>query len=211
MSKKGLFITLEGVEGGGKSTQSKLLYSKLQEEGIDCIITREPGGSEGAEAIRSLLISGSVNRWDGVTELLLMFAARRDHVEKTVKPALSEGKVVICDRFFDSTYAYQGYGHKLDLAKIDKVREVTVGNFQPDITFVLDLDIKDGINRKNIQAERNRFEDMKLEFHERVRDGFLKIVKKNPERCVLIDSGKFSIEEIHEQILERIKNDLKRS
>ena len=208
--RKGIFVTLEGVEGGGKSTQSKLLYTKLQEESIDCIITREPGGSEGAEAIRNLLISGSVNRWDGVTELLLMFAARRDHVEKTVKPALAEGKVVICDRFFDSTYAYQGHGHKLDLEKIDKVREVTIGDFQPDLTFVLDLDINEGINRKNIQAERNRFEDMKLEFHQRVRDGFLKIVEENQKRCVLIDSGKLSIEEIHEKIFSRIKNDLKR-
>jgi dTMP kinase len=99
----------------------------------------------------------------------------------------------------------------LDLDKINKVREVTIGDFQPDITFVLDLDIKDGINRKNIQAERNRFEDMKLEFHERVREGFLKIVKENEKRCVLIDSGKLSIEEIHEEIFKRIKNDLKRS
>jgi len=206
--KKGLFITLEGVEGGGKSTQTKLLYSRLQEEGIDCIVTREPGGSEGAEAIRELLVNGTVSRWDGITELLLMFAARRDHVEKTIKPALEEGKVVICDRFFDSSYAYQGYGHNLDLKKIDAVREVTIENFQPDMTFILDLDIHEGINRKNTQNERNRFEDMKLEFHQRVRDGFLEIAKKDSNRCELINAGSLSIETIHSHIFQKIKTAL---
>src|SRR5574344_1807397 len=120
---KGKFITFEGVEGAGKSTQSKLLVEYLNNNGVEAVWTREPGGCEGAEEIRKLLINGSVNKWDGITELLLMYAARRDHTEKKIKPLLAEGKVVISDRYFDSSLAYQGYGHNLDLSKIQKIRE----------------------------------------------------------------------------------------
>ncbi|MFC1659246.1 dTMP kinase [Pseudomonadota bacterium] len=208
MHKKGLFITIEGIEGGGKSTQTKLLADYLENKGYEVVNTREPGGSEGAESIRELLINGSVDKWDGITELLLMFAARRDHVEKKIKPALLRGKIVICDRFYDSSYAYQGHGHNMDLAKIDKIKEVTVGNFKPDLTFVLDLDVREGINRKQNQNEKNRFEDMNYGFHERVRAGFLEICKKENERCMIINSQKNSIDEIHNIIIKKIEKTL---
>lgn len=205
MQKKGLFITFEGVEGGGKSTQSKLLANYLEKKGYSVVITREPGGSEGAESIRELLVNGRVDKWDDITELLLMFAARRDHLEKKIKPALAESKIVICDRFYDSSYAYQGYGHNMDLTKIDKIKEITVGDFQPDLTFVLDLDVKEGIGRKHNQNEKNRFEDMNHDFHERVRTGFLEICKKESNRCLIIDSHKNSIEKIHKIIVNKIE------
>ena len=198
---KGKFITFEGVEGAGKSTQSKLLVEYLNNNGIEAVWTREPGGSEGAEEIRKLLINGAVNKWDGITELLLMYASRRDHTEKKVKPLLAEGKVVISDRYFDSSLAYQGYGHNLDLSKIQKIREVVLDDFKPDITIILDLDIKKGLERTNIRGEKNRFEDMDITFHNRVRDGFLHISQAEPERVKLLDVDNKSIEEIQKEIL----------
>lgn len=198
---KGKFITFEGVEGAGKSTQSKLLVEYLNNNGIEAVWTREPGGSEGAEEIRKLLINGAVNKWDGITELLLMYASRRDHTEKKVKPLLAEGKVVISDRYFDSSLAYQGYGHNLDLSKIQKIREIVLDNFKPDITIILDLDIKKGLERTNIRGEKNRFEDMDITFHNRVRNGFLHISQTEPERVKLLDVDNKSIEEIQKEIL----------
>lgn len=198
---KGKFITFEGVEGAGKSTQSKLLVEYLNNNGIEAVWTREPGGSEGAEEIRKLLINGAVNKWDGITELLLMYASRRDHTEKKVKPLLAEGKVVISDRYFDSSLAYQGYGHNLDLSKIQKIREIVLDDFKPDITIILDLDIKKGLERTNIRGEKNRFEDMDITFHNRVRNGFLHISQTEPERVKLLDVDNKSIEEIQKEIL----------
>ena len=198
---KGKFITFEGVEGAGKSTQSKLLVEYLNNNGIEAVWTREPGGSEGAEEIRKLLINGAVNKWDGITELLLMYASRRDHTEKKVKPLLAEGKVVISDRYFDSSLAYQGYGHNLDLSKIQKIREIVLDDFKPDITIILDLDIKKGLERTNIRGEKNRFEDMDITFHNRVRNGFLHISQTEPERVKLLDVDNKSIQEIQKEIL----------
>ena len=198
---KGKFITFEGVEGAGKSTQSKLLVEYLNNNGIEAVWTREPGGSEGAEEIRKLLINDAVNKWDGITELLLMYASRRDHTEKKVKPLLAEGKVVISDRYFDSSLAYQGYGHNLDLSKIQKIREIVLDDFKPDITIILDLDIKKGLERTNIRGEKNRFEDMDITFHNRVRNGFLHISQTEPERVKLLDVDNKSIEEIQKEIL----------
>ena len=201
---KGKFITFEGVEGAGKSTQSKLLVEYLNNNGIEAVWTREPGGSEGAEEIRKLLINGAVNKWDGITELLLMYASRRDHTEKKVKPLLAEGKVVISDRYFDSSLAYQGYGHNLDLSKIQKIREIVLDDFKPDITIILDLDIKKGLERTNIRGEKNRFEDMDITFHNRVRNGFLHISQTEPERVKLLDVDNKSIQEIQKEILHII-------
>ncbi len=201
---KGKFITFEGVEGAGKSTQSKLLVEYLNKNGIEAVWTREPGGSEGAEEIRKLLINGTVNKWDGITELLLMYAARRDHTEKKIKPLLAEGKVVISDRYFDSTLAYQGYGHQLNLNKIRMVQEVVLEDFKPNITIILDLDAEKGLKRTDIRGEKNRFEDMKLDFHKRVREGFRKTAEQEPDRVKIINVENKSIEELQKEIIQLI-------
>lgn len=199
---KGKFITFEGAEGAGKSTQSKLLVEYLNSKGIEAVWTREPGGCAGAEEIRNILVRGSVNKWDGITELLLMYAARRDHTEKKIKPLIEQGKVVISDRYFDSTVAYQGFGHQLALEKIEAVKKVVLEGFEPHLTVVLDIDIEKGMDRTHKRGERNRFDEMALEFHNRVREGFLNIAKNEPNRCKLIDVNGFSIEEVQKKILE---------
>ena len=144
---RGRFITFEGGEGAGKSTQVRLLAESLKARDGEVVVTREPGGSDGAEAIRALLVSGAVNRWDGCTEALLHSAARRDHLVKTVWPALARGAWVICDRFADSTLAYQGYGHGLDHGLIRQLASVTMGVFRPDLTLILDLPVAEGLMR----------------------------------------------------------------
>ena len=151
---KGFFITLEGGDGCGKSTQCKMLLDFLKEKGIDFIMTREPGGSEGAEEIRKVIMLGGANQWDGITELLLMSAARRDHTEKKIKPLLKEGYVVVSDRYFDSMIAYQGYGHELDLNKIKAVQDVVLNGFKPDITIILDLEVEKGFARTEVRGEK---------------------------------------------------------
>lgn len=192
---QGFFITFEGGEGGGKSTQSKLLNAFLQEKGYDVFLTREPGGSPGAEAIRGLLLQGDVNRWDGLTETLLHYAARRDHMAQTVWPAMKAGKVVISDRFADSTMAYQGYGHGIDKAAIAAIHKAVLGEFQPHLTLIFDLPVDVGLERamsrpdmKKSTAE-DRYERMGRDFHERLRTGFLEIAKSNPHRCRVIDAS----------------------
>lgn len=193
---KGRFITLEGGEGAGKTTQQKRLAARLEAEGKKVVLTREPGGSAGAEAIRGLLVKGDVSRWDALTEAMLLFAARRDHVEKVIKPALQQGAYVICDRFYDSTYAYQGYGLGLDLNIIDALRAVSIGDFKPDITFILDIPVEMGLARA---AKEQRYERMDKAFHERMRQGFLTIAAQEPERVKVVD-GLANIEVVFEQI-----------
>src|SRR4051794_28829219 len=147
MAGKGVFVTLEGGEGAGKSTQIRLLAGNLRSRGVDALTTREPGGSPGAEEIRTLLVSGAPGRWDGVTEILLHFAARRDHVVRTVRPALESGRWVLSDRFADSTLAYQGYGHGLGREPVERVAAVTLDGFRPDLTMILDLAPEAGLAR----------------------------------------------------------------
>lgn len=198
--KPGLFITFEGGEGGGKTTQSTLLYQALKEEGVPVIRTREPGGTEGAEQIRHLLVQNDAPLWEKMTELLLHFAARVEHVEKVIKPALAEGKTVICDRFTDSTLAYQGYGHGLGAEIIQMMRNISIGNFQPDITFILDIAPSAGIERANSRhGTDNRYEQMGLDFHLRVREGFQAIARDNPGRCVVLNAAE-KIEVLHGMI-----------
>lgn len=201
----GKFITFEGGEGGGKSTQSGLLAEMLRKQNIDCIQTREPGGTEGAEAIRNLLVTGETNRWDPMTELLLHFAARRDHVEKKIKPALMEGKWVICDRFIDSSLAYQGYGHGSGVDFVEMMHRLVIGNLMPDLTFILDIPPGIGIGRTSERkGDENRYERMVGSFHERVRLGFLAVAAKYPERCVVLDASS-PIDAIHGQIMKVLK------
>jgi dTMP kinase len=186
---RGLFITLEGGEGSGKSTQSKRLQAILESEGHSVVITREPGGSPGAEAVRSLLVTGATDRWDGMTEALLLFAARRDHVERTIKPALDRGAIVICDRFTDSTMAYQGYGHDLGREPVEQLNKIALNDFKPDITLILDLAVEEGLKRAVSRGgDEQRYEDMDIAFHHRLREGFLDISKRDPNRCHIIDA-----------------------
>ena len=208
MPRKGKFISFEGGEGGGKSTQIEFLLEALKSIGIDVIKTREPGGSEGAEEIRELLVDGDSDRWDPVTETLLHCAARRDHLKKIILPALELGRWVLTDRFTDSTIAYQGYGHGINKKALKQLQQFIAGNIEPDMTIILDLPIKVGLERAEkrmktqINAKKNnedRYERMNIDFHERLRKGFLSIAKNNRRRCVVIDTTR-SIEEIQTTI-----------
>jgi dTMP kinase len=193
VSARGRFITLEGGEGAGKSTQQRRLADWLRRGGREVVETREPGGSPGAEEIRKLLVTGTAGRWDAVTEALLHFAARRDHLRQTIEPALARGSWVVCDRFADSTMAYQGYGHGLGRAPVEALYALVVGSLKPDLTLVLDLPVAEGLaraghrNGRGTQQE-DRYEQMDLGFHERLREGFHDIVAREPARCLLIDA-----------------------
>lgn len=185
----GRFITLEGGEGAGKSTQIARLSDWLRQKGRTVVTTREPGGSPGAEMIRKLLVEGPAERWDGTTEALLHFAARRDHLRSTVWPALKGGDWVISDRFADSTVAYQGHGHGLDRGMLERLYQVAVGDFRPDLTLILDLPIEAGLARAAARrGTETRYESLPKEFHERVRTGFLDIARREPGRCVVVDA-----------------------
>jgi dTMP kinase len=186
---RGRFITLEGGEGGGKSTQARQLAVWLEGQGHKVLLTREPGGSPGAEEIRKLLVQGATDRWDPVTETLLHFAARRDHLERVIRPALSAGQWVLSDRFADSTLAYQGYGHGVDRGFIAALEGAVVGSQRPDLTLILDLPVAVGLKRAGArQGSETRYEDMARAFHERLRQGFLDIAKQDPARCRVIDA-----------------------
>jgi dTMP kinase len=199
------FITFEGGEGCGKTTQSKLLFEALASNGIEVVHTREPGGTPGAEILRKLLVEGGIDKWDSKTELLLHYAARREHTENLIKPALNIGKTVICDRFLDSTIAYQGYAQGIELSEIRTLHELIIGNLCPDITFILDLDVILGLGRaKGRGAEsNNRYENMDITLHQRVRQGFLEIASADPARCVIIDAT-LPIEEVHFKIIDTV-------
>jgi len=188
-SAAGRFITLEGGEGAGKSTQIARLKSWLEGRGRQVVATREPGGSPGAEMVRKLLVEGPAERWDGTTEALLHFAARREHLRSTVWPALKRGDWVVSDRFADSTRAYQGFGHGIDLDMLDELYAIAVGDFRPDLTLILDLPVETGLARAAARrGAETRYESLPREFHERVRAGFLDIAKKEPRRCAVIDA-----------------------
>ncbi len=197
---RGKFITLEGGEGAGKSTQAALLAEGLRDAGIDAFVTREPGGAPGAEEIRRLLVEGGVSRWEPVTEALLHYAARREHLAKTIFPALDAGRWVVCDRFADSTMAYQGYGLGLGRDAVARLHGIVAGDFAPDLTVILDLPVDVGLERAAAEPGReDRYERMDREFHGRVRDGFLDIAKRAPERCAVVDAGR-PVEEVQRVI-----------
>lgn len=204
-NRPGRFITLEGGEGGGKSTQARRLAEMLEHETREILLTREPGGSPGAEQIRGLLVDGEVHRWDAVTETLLHFAARRDHLANTVRPALERGVWVISDRFADSTMAYQGYGHGVDRSAIADLYRICVGSLKPDLTLILDLPVEAGLARAAGRGGgEDRYERMDVAFHERLRQGFLEIARQEPARCVVIDAAR-SEDEVHAQIIAAVR------
>lgn len=190
MATKGKFITFEGGEGSGKSTQLIRLADGLKAQGISVVTTREPGGSPAAEVIRTLLVEGAVDRWQPVTEVLLHYAARAEHIASTVLPALQKGAWVLSDRFSDSTIAYQGYGHGLDRGMIDSIDKAATGGLAPDLTLVLDIPVSSGLERAHGRAHmEDRYERMGERFHERVRAGFLEIAAQHPNRCVVVDAA----------------------
>lgn len=192
------FITFEGGEGAGKSTQIKHLAEVLRAAGHDIRLTREPGGSPGAEDIRRLLVEGEPGRWTAETEALLHFAARADHLERVIRPALAAASWVLSDRFADSTIAYQGYGHGLDLGWLQQLRQRVVGPTEPGLTILLDLPVETGLARAAQrhgaaapnQSAEDRYERMDRSFHQRLRDGFLAIAKAAPQRCKVINADR---------------------
>ena len=185
---RGRFITVEGGEGAGKSTQIKRLAAAIEKTGLTVTVTREPGGSRGAETIRAMLLDPDAE-WDPPTEALLHFAARADHYTTKIAPALKEGAWVLCDRFADSTRAYQGYGLGLDMGAIETLYEIALDDFVPDLTIILDIPVETGVERMIERgADPDRYEKMDTAFHERLRQGFLEIAKQDPDRCAVIDA-----------------------
>lgn len=198
------FFTFEGGEGSGKSTQAKLLHQAFELAKIDAILTREPGGTDAAEVIRNLLLHGESN-FRPITELLLHNACRYEHAKDKIIPALKKGQIVICDRFVDSTMAYQGYGHKLGKKTPALLHNLLMEGLVPDITFILDIDPKDGLSRAKTVGDHDNYEKLDLEFHKRVRAGFLDIASKATDRCILIESGS-DIAKIHSDIVKLVNN-----
>jgi len=185
---RGFFITIEGGEGTGKSTQAKRLAAALAPRVGEVVTTREPGGSPGAEAIRALLVTGEADRWSAQTETLLMYAARRDHLERVIEPALSRGAWVVCDRFHDSTRAYQGAAGGADPALIKCLEDHVVGALVPNLTLILDLPVAEGLARAGGRGGgEDRFEGKGHAFHEHLRQAFLEIALREPERCAIVD------------------------
>lgn len=202
---RGRFITLEGGEGAGKSTQILRLAEALTARGLDVATTREPGGSPGAEEIRRLLVDGDPGRWGAMTEALLHTAARRDHLERTVWPALDAGQWVLCDRFYDSTMAYQGYGLELGRELIAALQRLALGDFAPDLSIIIDVPVKEGLSRASARrGTEDRYERMDTAFHERLRAGFRDIADRDPGRCVLVD-GSGSVDAVGAAILATVE------
>jgi len=212
----GRFITFEGGEGAGKSTQAQMLLHALVKMGVDAVLTREPGGTKLAEALRAVLLDANIQPRTTLSEVLLFYAARADHLGSLILPALKEGKWVICDRFSDSTRAYQGAAGKIDSAVIEAIDSIAVGPHRPDLTFILDVDPEVGLKRairrsygsvnRLLNPEQmafsfspDRFEALDLGFHIKVREGFLRIASSDPGRCVVIDSSQ-GISRVAEQV-----------
>ena len=184
-----MFITLEGPEGSGKSTQIKRLAKRLEDLGYPVITTREPGGTSIGDQIRHVLVRMENKELHPRTEILLFLAARAQLVEQLIKPALQDGKIILCDRYGDSTLAYQGYGHGLDLEKLRQMLDFATDHLKPDLTILLDLDVKAGLMRKKAEDEWNRLDAYEVLFHERVREGYQKLAGEEPERWRIVDAS----------------------
>ena len=204
INKKGFFITFEGGEGTGKSTQSKGLYDYLNKKNINSILTREPGGCVESEEIRNLLVNGEISKWDPITEALLHNAARREHIKQIIKPALLQNKIVICDRFIDSTMAYQGVGLGVSSSFLNTLSNEINENIKPNMTFIFDIDVDVSLKRvkKRDKENMNRYEKFDQSFHNNIREYFRSLINTE-DRYILIDASK-SIEEIHLQITNYI-------
>ncbi|MDD5225847.1 MAG: dTMP kinase [Candidatus Omnitrophica bacterium] len=199
--KRGYFITFEGAEGSGKSTQIRNAVAFLKKKGRSVVMLREPGGTRISESVRNILLDKNLKEMSPVTELLLYLAARAQIVHEKILPALKAGKVVICDRFEDSTRAYQGFGRNISLKAIEEASKLVRGSLKPDLTFVLDIDIVKGLKRG---GRHDRIEREALSFHERVRRGFLALAKGEPKRMVVLDTNK-SVESVSQKVRERLE------
>ena len=201
---RGRFIVFEGGEGAGKSTQLKALVARLRDGGLEVVATREPGGSPGAEALRDLLVRGEATRWSPLSELLMMYAARSDHLEKVIRPALARGAWVVCDRFADSSRAYQGAGGGVAAEWIEQVDAAVVNGSQPDLVLVMDMPPEAGLARAQARGDaENRFETKGLAFHARLREGFLRRAAAVPERYRVIDADR-SVDAIASDVWARV-------
>ncbi len=204
---RGLFLTLEGVEGVGKSTNIEFMTEHLEKKGIDYVLTREPGGTLLAEKIRELLLDLHEEHMSELTELLLVFAARAQHIEKLIEPALAAGTWVLCDRFTDATFAYQGAGRGLSIEKIEQLQSMVQGSLRPDLTIILDLDPAIGMERANKRGELDRFEQEKQSFFRLVRQAYLDIAAAEPDRCLVIDASK-PLAEVKSDLIESLEKGL---
>lgn len=205
---KGFFISLEGGEGSGKTTQLALLKDAFVKAGKEAVFTREPGGCPEAEAIRTLLLTGAGDKWQPLTETLLFQAARVEHVQRLIKPSLEARKHVVSDRFFDSTCVYQGHARGLGIDYMKALHKLTVGDFTPDLTIYIDIKPEDGLKRANSrQGNETRFESLDISFHHKVREGFLQAAGKEPQRFEVID-GAQAKEQVHTQILAALNKRL---
>ena len=196
----GRFITLEGGEGAGKSTQIQVVKDYLEARGIDVIVTREPGGTTVGQEIRNLLVSGYKDKWSPLSETLLILADRAAHLERVIRPALADGKYVVCDRFFDSTKAYQGIAGGLGLEVIHNLQQPVLGKTLPDVTLLLDIDPEKGLSRAQERGGDLRFESKTLAYHQTLRQAFLDFAKQEPERMVVIDADR-DIEAVSSDII----------
>lgn len=203
----GRFITLEGGEGAGKSTQAARLAAALAAHGLPVLRTREPGGAPGAEAIRGVLL-GAGRSWDGVAECMLHFAARREHLARTIRPALAAGIWVVCDRFADSTLAYQVHGQGVPRAAWEALAAVALEGLRPDLTLILDIPPEQGLARATARGETNRYEALGLDFHARVRAGFLAIAEAEPGRCAVLDATAGDADSVAAAILNAVRTRL---
>ncbi len=203
-----MFITLEGPEGSGKSTQIKRLAKRLEAMGYPVITTREPGGTPISDQIRHVLVRMENKELHPRTEILLFLAARAQLVEQLIKPALQDGKIILCDRYGDSTLAYQGYGHGLDLEKLRQMLDFATDHLKPDLTILLDLDVKTGLMRKKAEDEWNRLDAYEVLFHERVRQGYLQLAREEPVRWRIVDASQ-GIDAVQEDLFQIILDALK--
>ncbi len=199
--QNGLFITFEGTDGSGKTTQIKLAEAYIRENGYDVVLSREPGGTRISELIRDMVLDPANTEITPLTEMIMYAASRAQHVEQVIKPAIEQGKIVICDRFVDSSYAYQGCGRGVDLKAIADVNRVAVNGTVPDITFFLDIDPEIAITRRINATGADRIEQEKLDFHKRVHEGYRKLAILYPDRIKTIDAAR-SINEISEEIID---------
>ena len=207
MKPKGSFITFEGIDGSGKSTQTRKLAEHLQAQGRDVVLTREPGGSEGAEEIRALVLQGEPDRWSAETEILLFTAARRDHLERTILPAIEAGKVVICDRFADSTRMYQGLSRGDLRGTVDQLHKLMIGR-EPDMTILIDMDSDTGLSRAlSRQGVEERFETFGADLQAQMRAGFLSLAEEFKERFVVINGAR-SIDEVSVDVCQTVDDHL---
>lgn len=201
MTQSGLFLTFEGIDGSGKSSQARMLADELRNAGHNVVLTREPGGSDGAEEIRNLVLQGDPDRWSAETEILLFTAARRDHLERTIQPALAAGKIVICDRFADSTRMYQGLSRGDLRGLVDQLHSLMIGR-EPDLTLLIDMDPDTGLSRaKGRQGAEERFEDFGPDLQRRMRAGFLALADEYPHRFRVVD-GNRDIDSVAQDVRE---------